>query len=423
MSARTLLGLALIGLTLFGLHLGDRFGVAGVALAQGAVYAIAAWLVLREKPDSARALTVILLIGAALRLAALPLDPISTDLWRYIWDGRVQAAGINPYRYLPASDALAFLRDATVYPQINRAGYAPTIYPPAAQIVFFLITRISESALAIKLGMVAFEAVAVWAILALLKQRGLPRGYVLLYAWHPLPVWEFAGNGHLDAIAIAFLLLAFVAADRRLPFLSGAALAGATFVKYLPIVAAPAIAKRWDWRAAVGFLLAAVLLYLPYLGVGSKVLGFASGYYVEEGFDRGVGFYLWELLGGGVPLTLYMALATAAFIALALTLFLRRDEPGADIALAMILAVAAMMIVTPHYPWYFAWLVPFLCFYPVPAVLWLTIGASYLHFLYWAPTLAQGAVLYGPFFALLAGEPLYRRFIKKEFAHGRVAAA
>ena len=70
-----------------------------------------------------------------------------------------------------------------------------------------------------KAVMVGFEAFAVWAILQLLAARGLPATRILLYAWHPLPLWEFAGSGHADAIAIACLLLGFVAVDRRSPTL------------------------------------------------------------------------------------------------------------------------------------------------------------------------------------------------------------
>src|SRR5205085_8955923 len=133
---------------------------------------------------------------------------------RYVWDGRVQAAGINPYRYVPADPALAFLRDQDIFPHINRADYAPTAYPPAAQAIFFLATRIQETGTAIKLVVTGFEAVTIAAILALLRCDGLPPERVLIYAWHPLPIWEFAGAGHIDAAAIAFLCLALFAAMR-----------------------------------------------------------------------------------------------------------------------------------------------------------------------------------------------------------------
>jgi uncharacterized membrane protein len=199
-----------------------------MVLLQAPPYALAAWLVVKAKPDdmdSGRALATILVIGLAMRLLLLPGWPVSTDMFRYVWDGRVQGAGINPYLYVPADAALNGLRDGAIYPYINRADYAPTIYPPMSQIVFYLITRISESIVFTKAVLVAFEGLAVWAILQLLAARGLPRSRVLLYAWHPLPLWEFARSGHVDIVAIAFLLLAFVAIERRSPILAGVALA------------------------------------------------------------------------------------------------------------------------------------------------------------------------------------------------------
>ena len=149
-----------------------------VLLLQSVPYAVAAWLVVCGKPDTAtggRALASILIVGLAMRLLLLPGTPISTDIFRYIWDGRVQAAGINPYLYLPSDAALTGLRDSAIYPYINRADYAPTIYPPASQMIFYLVTRISEAPVAMKAAMVALEGVAVWAILQLLAARGLPR--------------------------------------------------------------------------------------------------------------------------------------------------------------------------------------------------------------------------------------------------------
>ena len=98
-------------------------------------YAIAVWLVLRGGLDgtgSGRALVTILIVGAAMRCLLLPGTPVSTDLFRYVWDGRVQAAGFNPYLYIPSDAALSGLRDSAIYPNMNRADYAPGIYPPTA---------------------------------------------------------------------------------------------------------------------------------------------------------------------------------------------------------------------------------------------------------------------------------------------------
>src|SRR5260370_26588381 len=188
-----------------------------------------------------------------------------------------------------------------------------------------------------KAVMVGFEGLAVWALLELLAAGGLPATRVLLYAWHPLPLWEFAGSGHVDAVAIAFLLLAFVGADRRSPILAGIALAAGTLVKYFPAVAGPAIYKRWDWRLPVAFAAALAIPYLPYLGAGTKVFGFLSGYVAEEGLVQGSGLFLWQLAGTFLHLpeqafAYYFPLAAIVMAALGLPVVRPRRGPMTDCA-------------------------------------------------------------------------------------------
>ncbi len=305
-------------------------------LLQCVPYAIATWLVVWGRPESAgsgRALATILIVGVAMRCLLLPGTPVSTDLFRYVWDGRVQAAGINPYLHVPSDAALSGLRGGAIYPYINRADYAPTIYPPASQLVFYLITRISEAPIAMKAAMVAFEGLAVWAMLQLLALRGLPRSRILLYAWHPLPLWEFARSGHVDIVAIAFLLLAFLAMERRSPILAGVALAAGVLVKYFPVVTGPALYKRWDWRLPLAFVATVAALYLPYIGAGTKVFGFLGSYISEEGLDQGAGIFLWQLIGAFVSLpqpafSFYVAAAALIMAALALFVVMRPRRAG-----------------------------------------------------------------------------------------------
>jgi alpha-1,6-mannosyltransferase len=383
-----------------------------IMLLQCAPYAVASWLVVRggaERAAGGRALAAILLVGVAMRILLLPGTPVSNDLFRYIWDGRVQAAGVNPYLHVPNDAALLGLRDAAIYPYINRVDYAPTIYPPSSQIVFYLITRISEAPIAMKAAMLAFEALAVWTMLQLLALRGLPRSRILLYAWHPLPLWEFARSGHVDIVAIAFLLLAFLAVERRSPILAGVALGAGVLVKYIPVVTAPALYKRWDWRLPVAFVATIAVLYLPYVGVGAKVFGFLGSYISEEGLDRGAGIFLWQLLEAILPLPQqafagYVVAAATVMALLALLVVMRDRRTEADFAGAMLLAVAFTLLLSPHYAWYFAWLVPFLCFYPVVGVIYLTCACSYLYFAQWPPTLADGFPIYGPCILILVAE-------------------
>ena len=402
-----------------------------VLLLQSVPYAIATWLVVRggeERAGSSRALATILVVGIVMRCLLLPGTPVSDDLFRYIWDGRVQAAGINPFLHVPSDAALSGLRDTAIYPYINRADYAPTIYPPSSQIVFYLITRISESPIGMKAAMMAFEGVAVWTILQLLASRGLPQSRILIYVWHPLPLWEFARSGHVDVVAIAFLMLAFLASERLSPTLAGIALGAGVLVKYFPVVTAPALYKRWDWRLPVGFVATIIVLYLPYIGVGPKVFGFLGSYIREEGLDRGAGIFLWQLLGAIVAppqqvFVFYVAGSAAVMAALALFVVLRAQKSGADLAGAMLLAVAFTLLVSPHYAWYFAWLVPFLCFYPAVGAIYLTCACGALYFAQWPPTLWQAIPIYVPCILILVAEFAVRYRRKAEEAHADVVTA
>ena len=141
-------------------------GGAGAFLASQAV----------DSADQRGALIIILAGAVLMRLTLLFVEPyLSTDIYRYVWDGRVQAAGINPYRYVPSAPEIAHLRDAAIFPNINRADYAVTIYPPTAQAIFLAVTRLGESVVVMKLGLLAFEAATVAAILALLHRQGVQR--------------------------------------------------------------------------------------------------------------------------------------------------------------------------------------------------------------------------------------------------------
>ena len=247
-------------------------------------------------------LIVILGLALVMRVLLVGEEPfLSTDIYRYVWDGRVQAAAINPYAYVPADDALKALRDSAIYPNINRADYAVTAYPPVAQMFFLAVTRIAETLTAMRLAMVACEIVIVAVIIDLLRRLRLPATAVVAWAWHPLAIWEISNNGHVDALMVALMMTGIWLLVRS-PALAGAiAVALAALVKPYAIVVLPAFWRRWDWRVPLVVLATVALCYLPYLGAGRGVLGFATtGYLSEEGFSDGDGFWLVALVRAAI---------------------------------------------------------------------------------------------------------------------------
>jgi len=369
-------------------------GVADIAwflelvVVQSVIYVAVAWLSLRSN-DSRSILLLGLVFAALFRLSIIFFPTyLSDDIYRYIWDGRVQAAGVNPYRYIPAEEPLAQLRDDTIYPHINRRESVRTIYPPIAQAAFLLITRFSESVTWMKAAMVGFEAIAVWAIVQLLSSFGFARQRVLIYAWHPLAVWEFAGSGHADALAIAFIALALLARRKNAETLTGVLLACATCVKFFPVVLFPAIYMRKSWKMPLAFVATVLFAYLPYLSVGPmRVLGSLPAYSSEQGLLSGRQYFLLALaryvLSANVPTWAYFVFVAAVLGVLSLWMMIRGQRDNTHyLRNGLVLASLFMLFQAPHFSWYFTWLIPFLCFIPSIPFFYLTL-ANFVLYLTW----------------------------------------
>ncbi|HET7288756.1 MAG TPA: glycosyltransferase family 87 protein, partial [Pyrinomonadaceae bacterium] len=217
-----------------------------------------------------------------------------------------------------------------------------------------------------------------------LNLLGRPRQLLLLYAWHPLVVWEFAGSGHVDAIAIGFIALAFLAWQRRSDLGAGFLLASATLVKLFPLVLLPAMLKRGRWKIVPVFVATIIVGYLAYLSVGPRaVLGSVPVYTKEMGVITGQQFFalslVRKLFGVELPSLAYMIATVLIMSAIALWVLLRRARSEDYLKHAMLLATAITVLFAPHFSWYFCWLVFVLCFTPWLAVFYLTIANLFLY--------------------------------------------
>ncbi|HEY1934265.1 MAG TPA: glycosyltransferase family 87 protein [Acetobacteraceae bacterium] len=346
----------------------------------------------RNFPDAT--IRIVLPIAIAMRLITFATPPLlSTDIYRYVWDGRVQLAGINPYRFIPDAPQLAFLRDATVFPSINRADYAHTIYPPAAETIYAIAAAVAPGVYGMKAAMAGFDILAVACLSALLRDIHRSRAALLIYAWCPLPVWEFAGSGHIDAAAAGLLALALLLAARGRHVPLGITLTLATLTKFLPGVVLPAFWRPGRWRVLAAFVVTAMVLYLPYIGIGRRVLGFLPGYTTEEGLRTGQGIFLLDVLSRIVPMpawtsAVYFVTVLTILAALACRFAFVSDAPEGPEQRARqagVLGAVLLVAVSPHYPWYFGWLAPLACLAPLASVLWLLAAA---------PLLAHGSTEY-----------------------------
>ena len=364
-------------------------------LISGIPFGLAVWWTFQRKTFPGNTLIIILIGGALFRIILVPMDPprLSTDIYRYIWDGRVQAAGINPYLYLPVDPKLAPLRDDAIYPNINRKTYAHTIYPPVAQIFFFVVTRLTQTVPGFKAVVVLIDLATMGVVAVTLRAIGQPAERVIVYAWHPLPIVEFGASGHIDALMICFIAIAVLARVHRRFGIAGVTLGAATLVKFIPIVLLPAIYWRWGKKLPIAFATTILVCYLPYiLGAGVGVLGFLPQYAQEEGLRNGGRYYLLDLIDYildwcGVehefPPRVFAAIALAGLGALAIWAFYRQAPLGKEgsekqerwIFSAFVLALSFSILLSPYYPWYYTWLAYFVCFTPSSAVLALTLIA------------------------------------------------
>ena len=364
----TAIGAVIVGLTLATPFAFERFGDnAFMALTIPAGLLTIAATAQAERTPTTRALWLILGVAIGLRAYVLLFDPLlSSDIYRYVWDGKVQATGINPYRYVPADPALASLRDGTIFPHINRATTAVTIYPPVAQFFFLIVTRIGENVTVMRLALVGCEAVTVAIIALFLRRMNQPVTRVVAYLWHPLPLWEIASSGHVDALMLALMLLGLWIA------LSGHALCGAALIAFSVLVK-PYVAtvlagiwRPWDLKMPLVVIAIITLCYLPYLSVGWGVFGFLTqGYLWEEGISAGNDLWplaLWRLVFGDHhgDVVFYVAMAALVLLFAGLAVARRGDRTIAS-RLAGInrLLLLTLLLLSPNYPWYLLAVTPF----------------------------------------------------------------
>ena len=406
---------------------------------------------MRGKPGSTRTrritLGAILFFGVLFRAELVAQQPfLSSDVYRYVWDGRVQAAGINPYRYKPEAEELSLLRDDRIFPNITAEdrGWL-SAYPPAAQAVFLMAYKALPSVAGFKIAMSAFDLAAVLLIMLTLSGAGLDPARAIIFAWHPLVIFETAHSGHVESAYIAFIALALWAWSRRSYALAGVGLALATAVKFYPALLLPvflvtsggaqdqggagpriegrarsqSLANLWNGsnlRMCAGFIATIVAAYLPYIAAGSNLFGFLGGYFSEEGFGgSGSRYFVLTLLRKVLPIPTLVFLIPAALALLWLSarLLVREKRNIADVAQGACAVVGAyLLLTTPRYAWYYLWLLPFLCFAPSLGWLYLT-GASSLLYLVWYTPLVYpevplwlGAVVYLPSIGFLVWERL-----------------
>ncbi len=337
-----------------------------------ALFVPAAWFCWRGLGSGRLGLVLVLAFAVAFRAAAFEpgaTPPLSTDVHRYAWDARVQAAAINPYRYAPSHPALAHLRDEEVWPRINLKSWK-TVYPPGAEASFLTARGIFGKGLRSSTWLFLLaEAVAVALLLLVLWREGKPQERVALYAWHPLAISEVAGNGHVDGLVVLALSGLLAAWQARRFALAGLAVALATLVKLGPILLVPALARRGGRRFLLAAAAVVVAVYLPYMSVGTGVIG-SIKLYVERQQNGGS---LWPLLSPHLSDPTTKALLAVGLAGVVAVVALREHAALEQVARSCLLVLGSLLLVLAYVqPWHALWLLPFFTLTVAPGWLWLT---------------------------------------------------
>jgi len=355
--------------------------------------------------------------GVIFRLVAWPLAPaLSDDPYRYRWEGKLQAAGGNPYEIRPTDVRWIALRDET-YPRIPGRDFKAVYGPLIELIERWTYRAVAAAGLSperqvfwFKLPFALCDVGTIAALWHLLAAHGLPRARILIYAWSPLTVMEFWATGHNDSVVVLLLALALVAAAKNRWTWAFAALSLAAGAKIWPILLFPLFIgwkrtrplRSWQWSALIPI---AALLALPYWTNVTENLRFMSGF--MGGWLNNDSLYsliLW------IMKDLYRAKYTAfAIVALAVAVLMQREIP---LERASLWAVALMLMVSANcHPWYLTWLLPLLVLFPVPGLLlwtalaplaysalvsWVTLGE-------WQGSSAFRWFEYAPVYAMLTG--------------------
>lgn len=340
---------------------------------------------------------LILVFALVFRVTLLSVEPtLSDDVYRNIWDGRVQTAGIDPYRYEPTHPALQDLRDPQIWPKINHSDYK-TIYPPLTQYLAWGAAVMAESfwdlhpILSWKLTLLSIETLGLF-LFGLALQKTTTTSLLLIYAWSPLAVVEFYGSGHVDAAGVGLLAGSIGLCLLGPKVMAGAFLGGAILVKWILLPVSVGLLRiRNRRRAMTALALTAAGLCLPYLSSGGNFLE-SLGVYVGNWEFNGVLHRLFQvdawaawprriiqensesLWAPGHPFEKMIGRVTVGILVVGggIIASLKNFPPS---ACALGTLGAFLMLQPTIYPWYLTNLLPLLVLRPYkPFMLWLTLS-------------------------------------------------
>lgn len=341
-------------------------------LAVGTAAYVLAVRALYQQRFPSRAILICGLVLALLWRIPLALAPVGrdSDVYRYLWDARVQRAGLNPYTARPNDPALAWIHTPLTR-RMNNPD-VPSPYPPVAQHYFRGVTALHDSPEALKISLVVCEMLLVLVMWRWLVLRGMDPSWVLAYAWHPLATLEMSRNGHFEVFGVLLICLSALALHRGRPALASVWFALAVGSKLLPVVLVPLYWKRVRPRDVLLAMTVLLLVALPFAPGG---LPTGSVRDVIDRFRFNAPLFEWAEAAVGA----WGAAALALAVGVAVSFACRRSDAARTPAVWAWPLAATLAFSPLVYPWYLVWLLPFLTSASVlPLGVWsLSIIATY----------------------------------------------
>jgi hypothetical protein len=367
-----------------------------------AAYALAARAVLRSRTHGVWLPLAVLAVSALAHACVVAArSDLSTDIYRYAWEGRVVLRGSNPFTTVPDDSSFVSMRDA----DYARVAYQnmPAIYPPLAQGAFALAALVHPGPVTLKALFSLLNLGTVLILFAMLRRRGLPPAHALLFAWNPLVIVETGYSGHVDAMAAFFLVLALALWESGRRVWSGVVLGASALVKYLALAALPWLARRRAYAVAAVVVLVLVAGYIPFWSAGGRLFT-SLRVYTATWYFNGAPFFALSSFFGNQDLARRLLLAGAAAFVLVAAV---RER---DLTRFIYLVIGCALVVSPTmYPWYLLWIAPFFALYRNRA--WIGFSALVmLSYAVWTYYIESGTWVlpnwllvleYAPFYLLL----------------------
>lgn len=412
-------------------------------------YFIFVYMSLKFKDTSSKNIYLIIIFGIIFRVVLMPSTPfLSDDIFRYLWDGKVFASGLNPFAYAPNAAALNHIKDTSVFPFINFPEI-PTVYPPVAQLFFAFTYLVGYKVLAWKLILSIFEIILILFLLKLIKHFAMNKMRLAIYFLNPIVIIESYGSGHLDVIAVCFLIIGIYYFYKNKTFASIFAFILAILIKYKPIFMILPFLKRRFFLKLSTVLMSIILVLIPFWSKDiiptAGIISYANRWEFN-GFIYKIFVWIFDIFGSdsqkwfsfaynGRIEDFYISSALwyklGAFIAILVIIIdqfkkleMTENFKGANFLQASFFVCGAMLLLSPTlYPWYLIWLIPLLIF--IPNWSWILFTALIQMSYYvlqdyhiagqWEESKIILLLQYLPFYGLLVFEYLDKRKIKGWF--------